>query len=44
MIEAANSRAAQWCTCRTNRPPRTSKDRLSAVSYARDMVTPRKGW
>ena len=25
-IEATNSSAAQWCSCRMNRPPRTSKD------------------
>ena len=32
MIEAANNKAAQWWTWRTNRPPRTSKLMLSAVS------------
>ena len=25
MIDAENINAAQWWTCRTNRPPRTSK-------------------
>ena len=44
MIDAANSSAAQWWICRTNRPPRTSNEMFSAVSYARDMLTPRSGW
>ena len=43
MIDAMNSRAAQWWTCRMNRPPRTSKERFSAESYAADISTPRSG-
>jgi hypothetical protein len=42
-IAATNSRAAQWCSCRMNRPPRTSKDSCSVESYAADISTPRSG-
>ena len=31
-IEATNSSAAQWCSWRMNRPPRTSNDSRSAES------------
>ena len=41
-IAATNSSAAQWCTCRTNRPPRTSKEICSELSNARDMCMPRR--
>ena len=41
-IAATKSSAAQWCTWRTNSPPRTSKEISSALSYARDMCTPRR--
>ena len=37
-IAAMNSSAAQWCICRMIRPPRTSNERFSVVSYARDIV------
>ena len=33
-IAAMNSSAAQWCICRMIRPPRTSNERSSDVSYA----------
>jgi len=39
---AMNSCEAQWWTCRTNSPPRTSNERRSVLSYAWDMATPRK--
>ena len=29
IIAATNSIAAQWCICRTSRPPRTSKEMCS---------------
>ncbi len=31
-IEAMNSSAAQWCTCRANSPPRTSNEMCSALA------------
>lgn len=32
IIDATNSNAVQWCTCRTNNPPRTSKLRFRVDS------------
>ena len=37
-----NSSADQWCTWRTNRPPRTSNVMYSVDSYARDISRPRR--
>jgi hypothetical protein len=31
-IDAMNSSAAQWCTCRANSPPRTSNEISSALA------------
>ncbi len=44
MMAAANSSAAQWWICRTNRPPRISKLMSSVDAYALDISTPRSGW
>ena len=44
MIAAANISAAQWWTCRTNSPPRTSKLMSSVDAKALDISTPRSGW
>src|SRR6218665_3561754 len=42
-IAATNNSAAQWCICRTNKPPRTSKEMLSVDDIATDISTPFKG-
>ena len=42
-IAAMNSSAAQWCICRMIRPPRTSNERFSDVSYACDISMPCSG-
>ena len=41
-IAATNSSAAQWCTWRTNSPPRTSNEMCRAEAYALLMSTPRR--
>ena len=42
-IAAMNSSAAQWCIWRMIRPPRTSNERFSDVSYALVISIPRSG-
>ncbi len=41
-IAAMNSSAAQWCTWRTNRPPRVSNEMSSVEANARDISMPRR--
>ena len=43
VMDTMNMSAAQWCIWRIKSPPRTSKDRFKAVSYARDISTPFSG-
>ena len=43
-IAARNSIAAQWCICRTSRPPRMSKEIASVDSNASDICSPRSSW
>ena len=43
MIEATNSRAAQWWICRTKSPPRMSNEMFSVDCRAVDISTPFSG-
>ena len=43
VIAARNSSAAQWCTCRISRPPRTSNEMSSVDEYASDIRMPSSG-
>ena len=42
-IAATKMRAAQWCTWRMSRPPRTSKEMSNVEAYASDIRTPLSG-
>ncbi len=42
-IAVRNTSAAQWWTCRTSSPPRTSKLISSVEAYAVDIGCPRSG-
>ena len=42
-IEATNTSAAQWWTCRINRPARTSNDSRMTESKAADTSAPWSG-
>ena len=41
-IAAMNSSAAQWWICRTNRPPRTSKEMFRVDCVGLDICMPRR--
>ncbi len=43
-IAAMNSMAAQWCICRSSRPPRMSNDSASVDANASDIGMPRSSW
>ena len=43
MIDATNSSAAQWCTCRMSSPPRISNEMFRADCIAADISRPFSG-
>ena len=40
-IAATKTAAAQWCICRSSRPPRMSNERPRVDAYASDIWIPR---
>ncbi len=42
-MAATNTSAAQWCICRTSRPPRMSNEISSVEAIAADISMPRSG-